>query len=433
MNSERLKEFRQAAYELLVKAKDATFELMDAVMTTRNAACLAEFSLNPLFHRQWPSVYEALQDCRPDRKKLMLLYLQQLQEEAPSTEHVLVAIDHTAWGRPDAKTLQDRTHEYHKGVIIGQGYSTIAWIPEAEGSWALPLLHERISSWSSPIEKAASQLKLVCEQSINPVSAVLDREYGNACWVLAQASIQADCLMRLRKNACLWSAPPAYSGRGRPRKHGQKMRPGDQTTWLEADAVIEIDEHPELGQVRVRQWLDLHFYRAPEQRVNLILVERMKPMSNGQPFPPLWLAWVGERTLPLETVWFKYLRRFGVDHWYRFVKQRLHWTLPNLRTPEQSERWSDLMPLMSWQLWLARDLVLENRLPWQSATINLTPGRVAQSLLSVLVDIGTPATVPKHRGKSPGWEKGKVRTKARCYPTVKKRVSRRKKSSRLAV
>ena len=43
--------------------------------------------------------------------------------------------------------------------------------------------------------------------------------------------------------------------------------------------------------------------------------------------------------------------------------QRLHWTLPNLRTPEQSERWSDLMPLMSWQFWLARDLVLENRLP----------------------------------------------------------------------
>ena len=36
--------------------------------------------------------------------------------------------------------------------------------------------------------------------------------------------------------------------------------------------------------------------------------------------------------------------------------QRLHWTLPKLRTPEQSERWSDLMPLMSWQLWLARDL-----------------------------------------------------------------------------
>ncbi|MEG5175740.1 hypothetical protein [Microcoleus sp. B3-D7] len=125
--------------------------------------------------------------------------------------------------------------------------------------------------------------------------------------------------MRVRSNACLWSAPPAYSGRGRPRKHGFKIKLNDPTTWLEADTVIEIDEHPQLGQVRVRQWLDLHFYRAAGQRVNLILVERMNLMSSGQPFPPLWLAWVGERTLPLETVWFKYLRRFGVDHWYRFA------------------------------------------------------------------------------------------------------------------
>ena len=110
---------------------------------------------------------------------------------------------------------------------------------------------------------------------------------------------------------------------------------------------------------------------------------------------------MGARTLPLATVWFQYLRRFGVDHWYRFAKQRLHWTLPNLRTPEQSERWSDLMPLMSWQLWFAKAIVVETRLPWQSAAINLTPGRVAQSMFSVLVEIGTPAQTPKPRGKSP--------------------------------
>lgn len=420
MNHEALKEFRQAAYQLLVKAKDATFELMDAVMTTRNAACLAEFALSPLFNRQWSSVYEALQDSRPDRKKLMVLYIKQLEQQIPSTEHVLVAIDHTTWGRADAKTLKDRTHEYQEGVIVGQGYSTIAWIPEEQGSWALPLLHERISSGESPIPKAAEQLKQVCKQIKNPVLAVLDREYGNATWVLAQAEIKADCLMRVRKNACFWSAPPAYSGRGRPRKHGQKMQLNDPETWIEGDTTLEIDHHPQLGQVRVRQWRDLHFYRAASHLVNLILIERIKPMSNGQPFPPLWLAWVGARTLPLEQVWFKYLRRFGVDHWYRFAKQRLHWTLPNLRTPEQSERWSDLMPLMSWQLWLARDLVSENRLPWQSVMINLSPGRVAQSMISLLVEIGTPAQSPKPRGKSPGWTKGNTRTKPSRYPTVKK-------------
>jgi hypothetical protein len=37
----QLKDFRQAAYNLLCKAKDATFELMDAVLLTRNAYSLA--------------------------------------------------------------------------------------------------------------------------------------------------------------------------------------------------------------------------------------------------------------------------------------------------------------------------------------------------------------------------------------------------------
>ena len=106
MNSEALKEFRQAAYELLVKAKDATFELMDAVMTTRNAACLAEFSLSPLFTRQWSSIYEALQDSRPERKKLMVLYIKQLEQQVPATENVLVAIDSRGMGKTRCQNIE---------------------------------------------------------------------------------------------------------------------------------------------------------------------------------------------------------------------------------------------------------------------------------------------------------------------------------------
>ena len=90
------------------------------------------------------------------------------------------------------------------------------------------------------------------------------------------------------------------------------------------------------------------------------------------------------------------------------------------------------MPLMSWQLWLANDIVVETRLPWQSATLNLSPGRVAQSMFSVLVEIGTPARSPKPRGKSPGWTRGNTRTKPPRYPTVKKRVTRPKKSPKVS-
>ena len=44
-----IKNSASVTYQMLGKAKDATFELMDSVMTTRNASCLGEFSLSPLF------------------------------------------------------------------------------------------------------------------------------------------------------------------------------------------------------------------------------------------------------------------------------------------------------------------------------------------------------------------------------------------------
>jgi len=47
MELDRLKTFRQAAYQHLGKAHDATFELTDAVLLTRTAYSLADLSLPP--------------------------------------------------------------------------------------------------------------------------------------------------------------------------------------------------------------------------------------------------------------------------------------------------------------------------------------------------------------------------------------------------
>jgi len=157
MKRARIEEFRQVAYKHLGRAKDATFELTDAILLTRNVYSLADLSLSPVFRRKWSSIYEALQDSRPQRQKLMELYIKQM----PVEERPLLTGDHTNWSRPDAVTLQERTFEHSgtsiagkKPITIGQGYSTIAWIPEDSGSWALPLRHERITSWENPIEKA---------------------------------------------------------------------------------------------------------------------------------------------------------------------------------------------------------------------------------------------------------------------------------------
>jgi hypothetical protein len=275
MELAKLKAFRQAVYNHLGAARDATFELTDAVLLTRNAYSLADLSLSPVFRRKWPSIYEALQDSRPQRNKLMKLYIEQM----PSSGRPLIAVDHTCWQRPEAVTLQERTIEHsctavpgNRPIALAQGYSTIAWIPEASGSWALPLRHERITSWENPIDKGAWQQRQVCRHLLVRPISLWDCEYGCAPFVLKTADIPADKLVRLRSNLCVWGAPPRYSGKGRPRIHGDKFKLNDSQTWGEADETLEVDD-PKLGRVLLRLWKRLHFRQAA--LINTRVAERI--------------------------------------------------------------------------------------------------------------------------------------------------------------
>ena len=83
---------------------------------------------------------------------------------------------------------------------------------------------------------------------------------------------------------------------------------------------------------------------------------------------------------------------------------------------------------MTWQLWLSKDLVQQYHLPWQKPQTNLTPQRVAQSMIKLLIEIGSPTRRAKTRGKSLGLKQGQSRIKRKQYPIVKKRQSRRKKA-----
>ena len=59
------------------------------------------------------------------------------------------------------------------------------------------------------------------------------------------------------------------------------------------------------------------------------------------------------------------------------LSQRLQWTTPRFATPRQCEKWSHLMPLMTWQLWLAKEIVEDHHLPWHKPQTNSTPARGA--------------------------------------------------------
>ena len=110
-----LKQFRNDIYNRLGNGRDALFDLMDAVLTTRSISSFLELSLSPVFRREWPSIYGALQDGHPPRQNLM----GECAKQIPVSELTVLAGDHTALSRLHAKTLQDRTYEHQPSVISG--------------------------------------------------------------------------------------------------------------------------------------------------------------------------------------------------------------------------------------------------------------------------------------------------------------------------
>jgi hypothetical protein len=432
----RLVDFRQSVYDKCVlSARDALFELSDAMIVSRAINSFAELSLSSVFRRRWPSLYEALADGGIDDEASLGLLINQVRRERPASSQPLIfAVDHTPMPREQSYTLAERGF-WHKAtavpgnrpITIGYDFSTIAWVPHTEqepDSWCLPLLHERIRPESSPLATASEQLARVLASLGEDAARVVimgDSEYASAPFLKATAELACSRLCRLRPNRMLYQPPPAYSGRGRRRIHGAKFRLKDPTTWSQPVEEQHLQD-AKLGQMRLRRWEHLHFEATPQIAMTLLLVEQLT--SDGTSKQSMWLLWVGEHQPPIEQIWRLYLRRYAIDHWYRFAKQRLHWCLPKLSTPERTDCWSALLPLGQWQLYLAREVVEQVRLPWQKPLERLTPAGVADSFAGLLPRIGTPARPPKRRGKSPGWTPGRCRARRQQH-TIERKTTRR--------
>ena len=410
----KLIQFRQAAYDLLGHARDAQFELTDAVLQMRQIHSFAELSCAPAFRRKWSSAYEAIQDGQPNREGLLKLYLANWVTDQP----IILAGDHTAWQHLWAETLEGRSYVHQptpirgrRPVTIGHNYSTLVVVPEAHRSWALPLLHERVEN-QKPVEKGAQQLRQVCQYLKKRPLSIWDSEYSCAAFLLATKDIKANQLIRLRGNLRLEGLTKPWSGQGRPPTHGIPFKLKDPSTWWTPDQEVEYEDDV-FGSLKVKVWQNLRFKHALERLMWVAHVERLQGENTRRRPKILWFGWAGEP--PPVHWWALYNLRYPVDHWYRFAKGRLHWTLPQFATPRPAQGWSDLMPFLTWELWLARKLVADSPLPWQKPQTNLSPGRVSQGMPNLLVTIGTPTSVCKPRGKAPGWPRGKVRARRKLF------------------
>src|SRR5579885_3191446 len=108
MNLNTLNQFRHGVYGCFGKARDALFNLVDALASEASACSFPELSFSPFFERTWASLYEALEDGRTDAERLRQLFVD-FAPLPPAGERVFLGIDTSNMYRPEAETAADRT------------------------------------------------------------------------------------------------------------------------------------------------------------------------------------------------------------------------------------------------------------------------------------------------------------------------------------
>jgi hypothetical protein len=421
-------EFRQIAYEqILSGSRDSQFELVDALLSSgRKIGCFAELSLRPVFRRSWSSGYRALEKGKQAQKRLQV----NLVKQVPRVGIQVYPLDTTMWAHPQARTLTGQvygpspTKALKKGSIVqGHQYSLLSWTPEARRSWSLTISNERLEPEQNAIEVGLKQVQALCQARPDPLNRVLDvivgdGHYGNHHFFGGLQGLGCAGLARMRRDRVLYGPPPVYRGRGRPTVHGQRFAFKEPDSWPEPDETVDLVD-PRWGQVRLRRWNSLHAKQEATVHFDVILAE--VHLERDKLPAPLWLGYVpGHTDHRLQVVWSWFDYRWPIEPSIRFRKQQLHWTLPRFQASQACDRWTTLVDLAFWQLFLARDLVQDQPLPWQKAQSTLTPTRVLHSFASLFAQLGSPTRSPKARGKSPGWPPGRVRTRPQRHQPTKR-------------
>jgi DDE superfamily endonuclease len=430
---DRLCRFRRDLYGCLTGRGDALFELADAVLCAEGpVGSLVGLSLSREHRRGHGGLYDGLNRGTIDfarlRRTLVGLPLPRVGGR------IVLAVDVSPWLRPDAETSSDRLFCHVHGrarnssqMIPGWPYSVVVALESGRTSWTAVLDVLRFGPADDATAVTAAQLRDVVTRlqqaghwrSGDPdIQVVMDSGYDvtRLAYVLADLPVQV--IGRIRSDRVLLRPVPERGpgSQGRPPRHGQVLALSDPDTWAEEDqatvsettrygsatATVWHRLHPRL--TRRGAWLD-HEGQLPIVAGTLIRLQVEHLPGDRHP-KPLWL-WTSNPTATAEETdraWQAFLRRFDLEHTFRFFKQVLGWTAPKIRDPAAADRWTWIVVVAHTQLRLARDLTTDLRRPWERPYPpgRLTPGRVHRGFRHLRPKIVQPARAPKPCKPGPG-------------------------------
>ena len=492
----RLAEFRQHVYDCLTRRPDALFDLLDALTCRPEAVTsLPALSLEPEFHRGHGALYSAVTDGGVDEAGLRELLLDTalldpaLLDAGPvdtsaadagpvdsgavdsgavgRDEVAWFAGDVSGWPRPDAVTSPQRLAMFDKSARTSAGHPITSGWPFAvmvglqwgPSSWVAPTDAVRLGPADTltgltlaAVGRVVAGLARAGQTQASARSArtagfVFDAEYDLMAISYRWAD-RAHVVGRLRSNQVFHADPepePGPARRGRRRVHGARIKLNDPGTLGSPDRRVEVDS-PRYGRVVLSAWdhrhrrltregfWDAHPRPLPIVRGSVVRVELARLPGGGVPEGPMWLWHAGPAPLDLVTVFAAYQRRFDIEHFFRFCKQRLGWTRPAPMLPGTAEVWTWVVLVAYAQLRLARPVVVDARYAWErpvSAGVVpgvLSPGRVRRDFRRVHRLVGTPANPPKFTRAGPGRPVGTTRPPRERHATHKKnsRATRKK-------
>ncbi len=472
---EKFTHFRQDLYDCFDARQDTVMDLLDALASDNSARSTVELSLNPLFRRDYSALYKAIAEAfAHDLPQLddssteapiepLLTALAQVIPQPKTRPYLVMGLDGTPNPRPYARTLKDRTFIYqpnpikgNKPINIGHPYSILSVLPEKNpeqpGTWVIPLSAVRVESEQTEREVGTEQINgLLNHPAFSDPNQfyvlVTDSSYSARPFLCQQGQHEnLVTVARVRSNRVFYQSPKLCEWprrRGHPTWYGERFDLKDQTTWHPPDETRRTTLTTYRGKVlsvTVKAWTQMLMRGTKNCPMHLhpftLLQIRVTDQEGKQIWRPMWLIVMGQRRHQLTTQesWQAYRQRYDLEHFLRFGKQKLLMTAFQTPEVEREENWIQLTLLAYVQLWAAGELAVNLPRSWErylphSVNGQVTPTVVQRDFTRIISQIGTPASSPKRRGKSPGRTQGDSQTRRQRHQVIKKGSKRSRKSA----